>query len=246
MVHAGIGPALKFFSVTDQNKITKTKQLTIQMIQNYKSNITSLVLPFAAIIGIFLLNSCSDNGSGPDEPEPEIEVNTVEDVNADGQYAYFSLRTGEVVDQADSASINWDLAFNGTTILVNSGVSGPGSGGAIILDVPFESVSMAPSEGYAVDGTETLAIPTGSDNGWYTYTGQTGNPPHAVFPLPDKTIVVRTADGNHYAKFEVITYYKGNPDTTSDEFVNDPFGREGSYYTFRYAIQLTEGLRELQ
>ena len=206
----------------------------------------SVLLSFAAVLGLLLFTSCDDNSSGPDEPEPEVEVNTVADINADGQYAYFSLRTGELIDAADSASTNWDIAFNSTTILVNSGVSGPGSGGAIILDVPFESVSMAPSEGYAVDGEETLAIPTGSGNGWYNYTGPQGNPPHAVFPLPDKTIVVKTADGNHYAKFEIITYYKGNPDTSSDEFVNNPFGREESYYTFRYAIQVTEGLRDLE
>lgn len=229
-----------------QNKITKTKQLTIQMIHNYNSTKTSLVLPFVAIIGLFLFSSCDDNGSGPDEPEPEIEVNTVENINADGQYAYFSLRTGESVSSSDSASTEWDLAFNGTSILTNSGVSGPGSGGAIVLDVPFESVSMAPSDGYGADADETLAIPTGTDNGWYHYTGSEGNPPHKIIPLPDKTIVVKTADGNHYAKVEIISYYKDNPDLSSEEYLNNSDAYPSRHYTFEYAIQLTEDLRELQ
>lgn len=216
------------------------------MIHNYQSNKRSLLLPFVAIIGLLLFSSCDDNGSGPEEPEPEIEVNTVENINANGQYAYFSLRTGEVVDAADSASTNWDVAFNGTSILTNSGVSGPGSGGAIVLDVAFEGVSMAPSDGYAIDSEETLAIPTGSNNGWYNYTGQTGNPPHKIIPLPDKTIVVKTADGSHYAKVQILSYYRDSPDLTSEEYQNNSDAYPSRHYTFEYAIQLTEDLRELQ
>lgn len=214
------------------------------MIHNYIQNKYSYILPFVAVISMLLFNSCDDSSTGTEDPEPEIEANTVENVNADGQYAYFSLRTGEIVDQADSASTDWDIAFNSTAILVNSGTSGPGSGGAVVLDVAFNAVTIAPSDGYSVDG-ETLAIPTGTDNGWYHYTGPTGNPPHKIIPLPDKTIVVRTADGNHYAKLQIISYYKDNPDLSSEEYQNNSEAYPHRYYTFEYVIQLTEGLREL-
>src|SRR5690625_3181556 len=97
--------------------------------------------------------------------DPEIETNQITDLNArgeDGHFTFFSLRNGNTVALSDSASANWDLAFKGTTILVNSGVSGPGEGGAILLDLPFEEVEMAPSEGYRTDSAEELAIPAGA------------------------------------------------------------------------------------
>ncbi|WP_234567163.1 HmuY family protein [Rhodohalobacter sp. 614A] len=212
----------------------------IQSIQTKHSFLLSLLTVF----GLLFFSSCDDNGSGSDEPEPEVEANTVEDLNADGQYAFFSLRTGEIVDSADSASTEWDLAFNATTILTNSGISGPGSGGAIVLDASFNSVAIAPAEGYNIDEAEILAIPTGTDNGWYHYTGFEGTPPHGIIPLPDKTIVVRTADGNHYAKVQILSYYKGNPDVTSEDFNDED--NPGRHYTFEYTIQLQEGVRDLE
>ena len=96
-----------------------------------------------------------------------------------------------------------------------------------------------------MDTDEVLAIPTGSGNGWYTYTGQ-GNPPNAILPIEDKTIILKTGDGNHYAKLEIISYYKGNPDTGTEEFASFQTRPDGRHYTFRYALQQTEGLRELQ
>lgn len=205
----------------------------------------SLVSILFAVAGLLLFSSCSDNGIGNDDPEPEVESNTIESLEAlgeNGQYTFFSLRTGETVSQADSASTDWDLAFNGTTILTNSGVSGPGSGGAIILDSSFSGVTIAPSEGYSTDTSESLAIPTGTGNGWYSYNFTT----HKITPLPDKTIVVKTADGNHYAKVQIISYYKDNPDLSSEEYQNNSEAYPSRHYTFDYVIQLEEGIRELE
>lgn len=215
------------------------------MIHKTIQNKYSYVLPIVAVIGMMLITSC-DSSTGTEDPEPEIEANTVENLDANEKLTLFSLRTGEIVDHADSASTNWDIGFNNSGILVNSGVSGPGSGGAVVLDVAFNEVTIAPSDGYSVDGAETLAIPTGSDNGWYHYTGSTGNPAHAIIPLPDKTIVVRTADGNHYAKLQLISYYKDNPDLSSEEYLNNREAYPSRHYTFNYVIQLEEGLRELE
>lgn len=204
-----------------------------------------LILTAAAA---FTFTSCDDSTTGTEEPESEVEIEVYEDLNAegdDGGYTFFSLVDGDIVASSDSASTNWDIAFRGTSILTNSGVSGPGEGGAVLLDLPFDDITIAPENGYSTDSDEQLSIPTGSGNGWYTYTGG-GNPPHAVLPMDDVSIVLRTADGSRYAKLEIISYYEGNPDTGTEEFANTDTRPEGGIYTFRYAVQQTEGFRELQ
>lgn len=199
-----------------------------------------------AVTGLLLFSSCSDSSTGS-EPVSEIQVEMIEDLHApssrenpDARFVFFSLRTGQIVDAADSASTDWDIAFKGTEIIVNSGVSGPGGAGAVVLDMPFEEVEIAPETGYQADSEGAKAI---SD--WYNYTGEMGNPKHAVIPL-EKTIVVKTGDGQHYAKIDIMSYYEGNPDTSTEEFANFMTRPASPFFTFQYAIQLEEGLRDLQ
>jgi len=213
------------------------------MMKNYTINtiiIASLLL---------IITACSDSSTGVnDEPVSDVNVNLVEDFDArgtDGQFSFFSLRTGQEVAQADSATTEWDIAIRGTTILINSGISGPGEGGALLLDVPFDDVEVAPSTGYAADSDEILAIPTGSGNGWYNYTGG-ATPQNAILPIEEVTIVLQTGDGNHYAKMEILSYYRGNPDTSTEEFANSDTRPDARYYTFNYAIQQIENLRDLE
>lgn len=172
-----------------------------------------------------------------------LEAQTATDIPADPtaergappSYTFFDLETGQVLSKADSSSNKWDLAFAGTTILTNSGVSGPGQGSATIVEGIFEDISTAPVEGYAKDTEDAYAIPTGSGNGWYTYTGQS-TPSFAILPIPGKVIVLTTGDGN-YAKVEILSYYKGNPDTSKPEFADMESRPEGRHYTFRYMVQ---------
>lgn len=210
----------------------------------------AFTISLAALCSLFLLNACSDDATGSGETESELEVRTAADVpaNADAErgdpvdYTFFDLQSGTIIADEDSATAEWDLAFSGTTILTNSGVSGPGEGGAVILDVPFANVDIAPSAGYNTDTQDGLAIPTGDENGWYNYTGTDQNPNHAILPIADKTIVVRTGDGDHYAKVQILSYYKGNPEITGDMQFPPADDR---YYTFEYAVQLN-GTRELR
>lgn len=199
-----------------------------------------------------LFSACSDNMTGAEEePVSEIDIQTVENLHAPSDrsnpdalpYIYFSLKSGETVDASEADTESWDIAFRGTSILVNSGSSGPGEAGAIMLDVEFDNVEIAPTDGYGVDGDEEPAI-TGS-GGWYTYTGN-DNPAHAVIAQDDVTIILKTAGGNHYAKLHIMSYYKGNPDYNTDEFANFQTRPASQYYTFKYALQQTEGLRELK
>ena len=201
------------------------------------------IIFFALVIGF---TACEDSGTGP-ENDFQVETHTITDIPADTtrpytDITYYSLRENTIVEDTDSASTQWDIAFSGTTIYTNSGSSGPGEGGALVLDVAFDDLSIAPSEGYETDTDTLLAIPTGSDNGWYHYTNQQ-EPQHAVLPLENKTIVLKTADGNYYAKLNILSWYKDNPDTSTEEFANMETRPTGSMYTFEYAIQLN-GSRE--
>lgn len=159
--------------------------------------------------------------------KPEITV--IKDLNANTKsYIYFSLATGKEVPAADAKTKNWDIAFSKTTIATNSGTSGPGEGGAIVLEKPFDQVSEAPKDGYKTDGDAGYAIPGGSGNSWYKYDMSV----HAILPIPGRTLLVKTADGK-VAKVEIISYYKGAPEDVPTE--------ESSYYTFRYTIAGEDG-----
>jgi HmuY protein len=197
--------------------------------------------PLTLLIGIAassLLMSCSKN-----DPVPQPVVSTkVTDLAADpptgydgmtgqpigttGQFTFFSFKTGEVVAHADSATTQWDLGFRGTTIIINGGTSGPGNAGAQVLSGIFDEIAKASESGYKQDNGNELAIPTGSDNGWYHYDGAA----FVITPIAGKVIMVRTADG-HYAKVEILSYYKGAPAQP------DAFMDLDRYYTFRYSYQ---------
>jgi hypothetical protein len=127
---------------------------------------------------------------------------------------------------------------------VNSGKSGPGTAAAQIVSTGFDDLLEAPADGYVTDG-DSYAIPTGANNGWYTYTGAApSGPQHAILPIAGKTIVVKTANGK-YAKIQVLSYYKGNPNTSTVDFADLSKRPLGGYYTIRYMIQ-ADGSRKLE
>jgi len=195
-----------------------------------------------AALALLLLQACGTTNSS--DPVSNTESQLVEDLAAlgeNGVFTLFNLRTGEAT--TDSTSTNWDIGFRGTTLIFNSGSSGPGQGGVVLLDLPFDDVTLAPSEGYQTDSTDNYAISTGSGTGWYNYTGE-GFPPFAILPRENVTLIIKTANGSNYAKLEILSYYEGNPDPTSDEFVNIQTRSASRYYTFRYVVQQTEDLRE--
>lgn len=150
---------------------------------------------------------------------------------------------------ADSTGTVWDIGLKGTTIIFNGGTSGPGAASAQILKQPFDEVVEAPVEGYISDGGNTtcpeiqtpagprpgstLAVCTGSGNGWYNYDSSAG----LISPTPGRTIVLKTATGN-YASIRILSYYQGNP--------NPPNASAPSrHYTFEYILQ-TDGSRDLR
>jgi hypothetical protein len=146
-----------------------------------------------------------------------------------GEFTKFSFSQNKVVTDN-----SWDIAFRGTTIIVNGGAKigitdePERTGGASISIVAgtFSSVTAFPAAlSFKQDGAAVYAIPTGSGNGWYNYNATT----HIISPIAGKVFVVKTHDGK-YAKFEILSYYKDAPAAPSETSVSP-------YYTFNFAYQ---------
>lgn len=202
----------------------------------YTSLKTSGLLLLAAITA----QQC--NTEEPPAPEP-LATEEVTDIPADltrnGDFTYYSLTNGVVANGSETTK-DWDLAFAGTTILINGGSSGPGDGAAQVVTGTLESIAEAPETGFSKDAEGVPAI-QGSDSkdkpGWYNYTGEApAGPKHAILIVPGRVLLIKTANGQ-YAKIEILSYYKGNPDTSTDEFTNLATRPPSRYYTFRFVLQ---------
>ena len=201
----------------------------------------------ALAAGIFLVACEKENDNAP----VVLGVKTVNDLQADtilgiytagpatgqpygsGKFTFYSLERNEVVPNSDSATNKWDLGFRGTTIITNSGNSGPGSGGAFVyVGTMNELTQLSTDSVFRIDNSPSAyAIRSGSGNGWYNYNGAT----QLVTPVPGRILAIRTGSGK-YAKVEILNYYKGGVTpgaTASDE---DKLKKQ-RYYSFRYVFQ---------
>jgi hypothetical protein len=150
-----------------------------------------------------------------------------------GKFTFYSLEKNSIVANTDSASTKWDLAFNGTKILTNSGNSGSGLGGAFIQIGLFDELKTISSDSvFKTDnGPSSYAVTFGSGRGWYTYDPIK----NLVTPLAGRVLVVRTASGK-YAKVEIIAYYKGGATLAATAPDAEKITKQ-RYYTFRYIFQ---------
>lgn len=150
-----------------------------------------------------------------------------------GKYSFFSLETGQWINNSDSATTKWDLAFAGTTIRVNNATSGPGTGGAFVYVGTFDALTSVPVDStFRIDNHPTsYAILKGSGKGWYNYDGAN----NLLTPIPGRVLVIKTASGK-YAKVEILNYYKGGvtPSATASDDIKI---NEQRYYSFRYKYQ---------
>ena len=202
----------------------------------------TLLLPLALILLLSLAACDAGDPVGTDD-SVKLEAVLVEDLPADpatqigpdgrptgtGAYTFYSLREGRVIE--DSASTAWDIAVQTTNVLVNGGTSGPGSGAGYVAEGAFEEIAEVDTERLAVDDADAgqYAILQGSNNGWYSYN--TGGENY-IRPVPGRTLIVRTADGEGYAKLRILSYYQGNPELPADREAHP-----SRYYTFEYVYQ---------
>lgn len=190
-----------------------------------------ILFAFILLIGIGSFGCSDDTIIDPPSNETSTGVHIIYNVPADtgnhNKITYYRFKDSTIVSGDDTATANWDVAFKSTTIFTNSGSSGPGHGGAVILtNVNFSDVIEAPATGYDIDSTGAPAIPTGSDKGWYHYSGP---PNHLITPIPGVVLIIRCGNGK-YAKVQILSYYKDAPQI--------PTGSEPSrFYSFKYFYQ---------
>lgn len=146
-----------------------------------------------------------------------------------GEFAKFSFAQNALVTDH-----SWDIAFRGTTILVNGGTAigitdeptRTGSAAASIVTTTLDAVKTLPDgASFQQDGANMYAIPTGSGNGWYNYDTAT----NLVTPIAGRIFVIKTHDGK-YAKFEIVSYYKDAPASPDATAIS-------RHYTLKYVYQ---------
>jgi len=184
-----------------------------------------------------------------DEPNlQDIQSVSIEDLYApqeggqgqpiSGTFARFDFETGL---QTESET-EWDVAFRGTSIIVNGGTSlgttdepeRTGDAGVYIFDGTMAEMVAVETSLIIQDSSSGYAIQSGSGNGWYTYAGP---PTYLINPTPGKILVFRTRDGK-YAKMEILSYYLGAPENP------DAFSDPSRYFTFNYVYQPNEGVTD--
>ena len=198
-----------------------------------------------AVALIFSISSCSSDDDNT-QPLLEVESETVTNLYApqsggqgqpvSGAFTKFDFETGAQT----SSETDWDIAFRGTTIIVNGGATQgttdeperTGNAAVYLADGTMSSVTTVDTSLFVQDSAAGFAIPTGSGNGWYNYTGA---PSHLINPIPGKILVVRTTAGL-YAKVEILSYYENAPDDP------DAFTDATPYYTFNYVYQPNTGV----
>lgn len=205
-----------------------------------KKNLTKIALFLS--LGLALV-ACSKDEETIVVPVSAI---TVKDLPADtvtglingrpqyaGSITYYSLVDNKIIAKTDSATTKWDVAFSSTKILVNSGTSGPGIGGAFVFKGLFDALKTIPADSnFATDNSKAsqYAIPQTGQT-WFIYDEYN----RLITPEAGRVLVIRTASGK-YAKIEILNYYKGGitPATTASDLEKSSKQR---YYTFRYVYQ---------
>ena len=154
-------------------------------------------------------------------------------------------------ERADSASTRWDIGFNGTDIILNGGSSGPGAALGVVVPEAFVDLEDALANDYTYrrDGESpcpdiqtpvgpvpgaSRAVCGGSGNGWYTYVPFPGGRGGYIVPTAGRTLLVRLADGQGYAKVAFTSYYQGSPDPAA---ITDQ--SQDRFYSFKFVTNPT-------
>ena len=159
----------------------------------------------------------------------QYDVNILDSL-VTGKFEKFSFSEGDTVIHD-----NWDVAFSGTTIIVNGGdsysVNQPertGNAAVYIATGVMSDIRTVDLSKLEQDNTSGPAIVDDlgiSGNGWASYDMST----HIISPIAGRILVFRTHD-NKYAKMEILYYYDSpNPDPSNGDY--------GGYYTFNYVYQ---------
>jgi len=158
----------------------------------------------------------------------------ISDTLVTGKFTKFSFSEGDTINHN-----NWDVAFRGTTLIVNGGEKShndqPDRSGNAAVYIAIGSMSeinyidtnrllQDNSSGSAVLENMMVDDLGISGKGWAFYNYQT----HIISPIPGRVLVFRTHDDN-YAKMEILYFYNSpNPEPQNGDY--------GGFYTFNYLL----------
>jgi hypothetical protein len=201
------------------------------------------------LLSFLLFTSCEKNSPEEifwwhDADIVELDASNYElsiiDTSATGDFIKFSFSEGDIVTNE-----NWDVAFRGTTLIVNGGekanIDQPDRTGnaAVYIDIgSMSQINSVDTNRLLQDNSSGSAILKNimiddlgvSGQGWASYSFGT----HLFSPRAGRILVFRTHN-NKYAKMEIIYFYDSLNPVTSD-------GDIGGFYTFNYVYQSDEGL----
>ena len=200
---------------------------------------------FFSLFSLFLFTSCEKSSTeeilwwhGADVIEldaSDFEIN-IADTLATGNFVKFSFSEGVTVSNE-----NWDVAFRGTTLIVNGGEKAhndqpdrTGDAAVYIATGSMLEINSVDTNRLLQDNSSGSAILNNimiddlgvSGQGWASYSFST----HLFSPRAGRILVFRTHD-NKYAKMEILYFYDTPNPITSD-------GDIGGFYTFNYVCQL--------
>ena len=196
------------------------------------------------LLSFFLFTSCEKSSNdeilwwhGADVIEldaSDFELN-IADTAATGNFVKFSFLEGGIV-----TNDKWDVAFRGTTLIVNGGEKAhndqpdrTGDAAVYISTGSMSEINSVDTNRLLQDNSSGSAILNNimiddlgvSGQGWASYSFST----HLFSPRAGRILVFRTHD-NKYAKMEIVYFYDSlNPDTGNGDI--------GGFYTFNYVYQ---------
>jgi heme-binding HmuY-like protein len=180
-------------------------------LNHYTPMLFRSVRPAALITLALSLSACGDDElSAPPTFEGTLTV------NASTGWGYASLADSMTVTPADPAtSLDWDIAFNATRVMLNGGAAGPGGVSAYCIcqntaATDAQVVAMTPegelADFEAVDASDIPATgPFVTDSllpavrGWFDGTGA------AATAVPGTTFLLRLDDDTSFAKVRVLS-----------------------------------------
>lgn len=188
------------------------------------------ILLTALFVGAFLFGGCNKNDKKENNPSPEVKEVTL-NTSSFKDWKYFSFTTGKEVQVTDAKNdLNWDIAFNRSTIRLNGGTSGMGKGEALKTNSKdFDAVKSAPATGYTKDAEHTVtagmppntrqvqvsfnAVISGNvksdseqePSGFVTYDPAQMGVGGSIYTLNKWVYIIKNADGK-FVKIQFIDY----------------------------------------
>ncbi len=203
-----------------------------------------------------LTAACGTDSTGPNVITDEPGTLTV---NTTAGWVYVDLgATAQVVTVATPGTdASWDIAVNGTSVMLNGGAAGPGGVTGHCLcqnemaadaDVKLFTAASELADFTAVgaaqvpaDASQFLADElTAAISGWYAYNPTT----HAIAPAAPNGFYVRRANGTSFAKMRVTAIEGGSqarPDRVTLEYAVQPAAGAALGATQTATVDLTGG-----